>query len=399
MKGFVLAIVLLLAGGGTTYAAHHTMYDTDFALSRKNFVMTMPIEVERDQVFLPVTIGGRSYRFKLDTGASQGVLYDDVPLDGLKELGFIKSKDATGQSRQVKTVELPPMTLDSLTISGFKVQLMHRNVRHKGEDGIIGFALFHRGLAACIDVRQRQLTLTDRKNYYKEVRGEVLKYSLKMHVPWVRVSPFEGTEEEVLFDSGSPMLYAVNSESLAQMEARVPAVKEQIEGTTFGSRAMGHFGSEHSSKITLLALKRLQWGNFQFQDVHCATVKGGSHVGAQLFKYGSLVINPFRKQLVFQPYDDATSCVVANNRPDIMIVEKEGKAMIGVVMEQGRAWEAGFRQGQIIEKVNGRSLSFDEFTAYRWVRGQEYDFTLRLPVGVNTTLRALWPLSYNKKKQ
>ena len=41
-------------------------YDTDFLLSRKHFVMTVPIEVERDQIFLPVTIAGRQYRFELD---------------------------------------------------------------------------------------------------------------------------------------------------------------------------------------------------------------------------------------------------------------------------------------------------------------------------------------------
>ena len=374
-------------------------YDTDFLLSRKNFVLTIPIEVERDQIYLPVTIGGRQYRFKLDTGASQGVIYDDVDMPGLKELGFIKSEDATGMSREVTTVQLPPITLDSLTISGFKVQRMRRNVVRKGEDGIIGFALFHRGLAARIDTRAGQMTLTDRKNYYKTAAGEVLKYRLTWHVPYVKVSPFEGAEDEVLFDSGSPMLYAPNGERLAQMETTVPGVNGQIEGITYGSRAMGHFGSEHAHKITLLKLERLKWGGFEFQDVHCATVQGGSHVGAQVLQYGAMIIDPFRKQLVFQPYDGASSCQVPDRRADIVMVEKDGKAMVGVVMEQGRAWQAGFRPGQVIEKVDGKPLSFDEFNAYRWVKGQEYEFTLRLHIGINTTIRALWPLYYNQKEK
>jgi len=373
-------------------------YDTDFALSQKKFVMTMPIEVERDQIYLPVTIGGRQYRFKLDTGASQGVIYEDVRMPGLRELGYIKSEDATGESRRVTTVELPPMTLGSLTISGFKVQRMRRNVVRRGEDGIIGFALFHRGLAARIDTRARLMTLTDNKKLFKSAEGEILKYRLTWHVPYVKVSPFEGAEDIVLFDTGSPMLYAPNSQRLAQMEFAVPAVADQIEGVTYGSRAMGHFGSEHAHQITLLKLERLKWGDFEFQDVHCATVQGGSHVGAQMLEYGAMIIDPFRKQLVFQPYDGASSCQVPDRRADIVMVEKDGKAMVGVVMEQGRAWQAGFRQGQVIEKVNGEPLSFDEFNAYRWVRGQEYEFTLRLPIGVNTTIRALWPLYYNNKE-
>lgn len=277
-------------------------YDTDFLLSRKHFVITLPIEVERNQIFLSVTIGGRQYRFKLDTGASQGVIYDDVDMPDLKELGHIKSEDAIGTSRQVTTVELPPMSIDSLTISHFKVQRMHRRVVRRGEDGIIGFALFHYGLAARIDTRVGQMTLTDRRNYFKKAEGEVLRYRLKWHVPYVKVSPFEGVDDEVLFDTGSPLLYAPNGERLEQMLAAVPDAEEQIEGVTYGRRVMGHFGDEQDHQITLLKLEHLKWGRFDFQNVLCATVQGDSHMGAQLLQYGAMVINPFRRLLIFQPY-------------------------------------------------------------------------------------------------
>lgn len=389
-----MALLLMVCIG---VVAQMKRYDTDFFLSRKNFVMTIPIEIERGQIYLPVRMQGRQYRFKLDTGASQGVIYDDVDIEGLRELGFIKSEDAVGQSHQVTTVELPPLMLDSLIISGFKVQRMKRNVRRQGEDGIIGFALFHRGIAAKIDCRDSVMILTDRKAYFKRAQGEALRYRLKWHVPYVNISPFEGTTEEVLFDSGSPLLYAINNERFAQMLATAPSVERQIEGVTYGSHAIGHFGSERSHQITLLSLDSLRWGNFILQEVHCATVQGGSHIGASLLRYGAMIIDPFRKQLVFQPYDGLTSCVVANRRPDVVIVEKDGKAMIGMVMEQGRAWQAGFRHDYIIEKVDGEPITFDQFNSYRWVKDQEYEFTLRLPIGILTTLRSIWPLQYNQK--
>ena len=389
-----MALLLMVCIG---VVAQMKRYDTDFFLSRKNFVMTIPIEIERGQIYLPVRMQGRQYRFKLDTGASQGVIYDDVDIEGLRELGFIKSEDAVGQSHQVTTVELPPLMLDSLIISGFKVQRMKRNVRRQGEDGIIGFALFHRGIAAKIDCRDSVMILTDRKAYFKRAQGEALRYRLKWHVPYVNISPFEGTTEEVLFDSGSPLLYAINNERFAQMLATAPSVERQIEGITYGSHAIGHFGSERSHQIILLSLDSLRWGNFILQEVHCATVQGGSHIGAPLLRYGAMIIDPFRKQLIFQPYDGQTSCIVANRRPDIVIVEKEGKAMIGMVMEQGKAWEAGFRHDYIIEKVDGEPITFDQFNSYRWVKDQEYEFTLRLPIGILTKLRSIWPLQYNQK--
>lgn len=371
-------------------------YDTDFFVSQRDFLVAVPIEVERDQIYVTLEINGRNYRFKLDTGASQGAIYDDVPLQGLRVLGTITSEDAAGNVRQMQTVQLPPFRLGSLTVSGYKVQRMSRRVVRHGEDGIIGFALFNKGIAARIDTRERQLTLTDRRNHYAYTPGEALKYRLRKHVPYINISPFAGVTDEVLFDTGSPLPYAVNARKFSQMENQHPEIVNQIEGTTYGSRTIGHFGTERSGQISLLRLHRLQWGSFAFYDVHCTTVNGGSHVGTKLLEYGALVINPFRRQLVYQPYDGMTYCTIANRLHDIVIVERNSRAIIGMVMETGKAWQAGFRQGCVIEQVNGQSLTFEQFLHYRWVRNQEYLFTLRQPNGILTTLRALWPLQYNQ---
>ena len=99
-------------------------------------------------------------------------------------------------------------------------------------------------------------------------------------MPYVTVSPFEGSEERVLFDTGSPMVYAINAESLERMAATNPLVAEQIEGTKYGSHVVGHFGVEREDTITLLNLDRLKWGNFELREVHCITVQGDSHIGA-----------------------------------------------------------------------------------------------------------------------
>ena len=391
-----LLILLLLTMIGAVAFGQLKRYDADFVLSKKNFLTTIPIEIERGQIYLSVDINDKTFRFKLDTGASQGVIYDDVELEGIKEVGFIRSEDATGQSQQVKTVELPPFRIGDLTVIGFEVQRMKRNIVRKGEDGIIGFALFNKGVAAKIDTRDKTMTLTDRKSLYKKEMGEVMRYTLKWHVPYVKVSPFEGVEEDVLFDTGSPMPYAVNAQSFEEMTATNPLIKEQIEGTTYGSRAIGHFGSERSNKITLLAIRQLKIGGFEMREIHSETVQGNSHIGTPLLKYGAMIINPFRKQLIFQPYDGATSCVIANHRPDLFIVERNGHAMIGMVMEQSKAYAAGFRQGQIIERVDGKPVSFEAFNRYRWVKGQEYEFTIRIGRDLLTTIRAFWPLYYNQ---
>ena len=395
MRRWLLLMMLIL----TTADCFGQMkrYDTDFFVSQRNFLLAVPLEVERGQIYVTLDFNGRLCRFKLDTGASQGILYDDVQLPGVRVLGTIESEDAAGRIRQMQTVQLPPFRLGSLTISGYKVQRMRRSIVRRGEDGIIGFALFNKGIAARIDVREKQLTLTDRREHYAYTPGEALKYHLRKHVPYIKISPFAGVENEVLFDTGSPLPYAVNAKEFAHMKSQHPEIAHQIEGTTYGSHAIGHFGTERSGQITLLALRRLLWGSFAFHDIHCTTVNGGSHVGAPLLDYGALVINPFRHQLVFQPYDGITSVTVANRLHDIVIVESNGRAMIGMVMRDGKAWAAGFRSNSIIEQVNSQPLTFQQFLRYPWIRNQEYQFTLLLPNGLRTTLRAYWPLQYNQQ--
>lgn len=391
-----LMTLLLVTMIGTVAFGQLKRYDTDFTLSKKNFAITVPIEIERGQIFLYMNINGKKYRFKLDTGASQGVIYDDVNIKGIKELGFIKSEDATGQSQQVKTVELPSFELGELTISGFKLQQMKRNIVRHREDGIIGFALFNKGLTAKIDARKKIMIISDRKNIFKKEKGEVLKYKLKWHVPYIKVSPFDGVEDEALFDTGSPIPYALNAQQFEHLAATKPQVKQQIVDTTYGSQAIGHFGSEHSHKITLLLIERLKIGNFEMREIHSSTVQGGTHIGAPLLKYGAMIIDPFRKQLVFQPYDGAKSCTVANRMANVFIVEKDGNAMIGMVMKHSKAYNDGFRQGQIIEKVDGKPISFEEFNRFFWTKNQKYEFTIRLSIGIRTTVHAYWPLYYNQ---
>ena len=308
-KCFVLMILALWCCKGV---AQIQPYDTDFELSEKKFVIRIPIEIENNQVYVQLAINGQQYRFLLDTGAGQGVIYDDLVFDGVKTLGYTMSRDALGQSHRVKTVEMPLFMIGTLQISGYKVQVMHRHKVQKGEDGIIGFALFNKGIAAKIDVRNSEMIITDKKKYFKQEPGESLDYRLRNFVPVVTVSPFEGMEEDVLFDTGSPFFYAINSQTFEAMEHDNPDITEQVERRTYGSRIKGHYGREPFGRISMLNLKRLKWGSYAFCNLHCATIAGNSHVGAELLKYGAVIINPFKKRLVFQPYNGQDSCVIGN---------------------------------------------------------------------------------------
>lgn len=389
---FIIAAFLLL---GICADAQTYRYNLKFTFTEKNFVDTIPIEFDNDQLFIPVEVGGQRLRFKLDTGSAMACIYEDSPIRNLKEVGQIQSIDATGTKKSVKVVALPTIHMGrSLTIKGYTACVHRRMVRRNREDGIIGFDLFNKGLAAKIDTRRGVMIVTDLRLLLQEMTGEVLRYQLKRFTPFVKVCPIAGEEETVLFDTGCRELYAMNKQQFDTYERYHPEMSEYVEGRGRGSIAIGHFGAEHSSEIVLLALPRLRLNRFELRDVHCQTFQGNSYLGASLLKYGVMVINPFRKQLIFQPYDTSDYCMVSNPQLEIAIVPtRDNKPCVGIVWEKSEAYKQGFRSGDIIEQVDGVPVTdFHAFIRRNYIFDQIYTFTLRDAQGRPKEIRSTMPL-------
>ena len=375
-------------------------YRLDFTVGSKDFADTVRIEYEQGQVYVPVMIDGQQLRFKLDTGSSQGVVYDDTPLKGLRPMGNIYSEDAVGRSRLVTMVELPPIRIGGLTLRGYKAALHKRHVRRIGEDGIIGFDLLRR-MAAKIDLRHHRMILTDRKKWLKDEQGIALPYKLVNHTPRIQIEPVEGEMATVVMDTGSRQLLSLNRSWTAACLAGNEDARGQVEGRCQGQMAIGNFGVESESEVFFLGLRAVRWGDLQLRDLHCITTQGNSHIGAPLLTYGTLTVNPFMRRLVFQPYDEMKDmtdggkpqgyCQIGNEQLRIAFVPKNGKAMVGLIWERSEAYRQGFRQGDILEQIDGQKVSFDDFLRFRAVYGQQYLFTLCDRNGVHHTLKAEMP--------
>jgi hypothetical protein len=375
-------------------------YRLDFTVGAQNFVDTVEIEFERNQVYVPVTVDGRRLRFKLDTGSSQGVIYDDTPVNGLTPLGSIRSEDATGRSHTVPTVEMPSMKIGRITISGYKATLHHRQVSRRGEDGIIGFDLLRR-LAAKIDVRRHHMILTDRKDFLKKERGYALPYRLENHTPRIVISPVRGEKAVVVFDTGSRQLLTLSRPWATACLARNEEALEQVEGRCRGQMAIGNFGVEQESEVIFWGFQTVRWGKLELHDVHSITTQGNSHIGAALLSYGTLTVNPFQRRMVFQPYEEKeNACLISNPQLRIAFVPLEGKAKVGLLWERSKAYWQGFRQGDVVEQIDGRAVSFDDFLRFRAVYEQMYRFTVRDRHGVLRTFKAEMPtLELNSRQE
>ena len=390
----ILLILLTFCSCFSTATAQQYTYNLDFELSAKDFCDTIPITYERGQVYIMVEAEGLQLRFKLDTGSSTGVVYTDTPLHGLKTLGTIMSHDANGRSSRVNVVQLPPLKLSPhLTLSRYAATVHSRRSGRSDHDGIIGFSLFSKGVAAKINTREGYMVLTDRRKQLRREPGFGVRYKLMRHVPRIEVSPFQKTTVSATFDTGSPRLLALNAADYAGCLKRQPDIDEQEEGRCRGQMAIGNYGVEPEAEVVFLGLERLMWGEYRFCDVHCITTQGDSHIGAALLQWGTLTILPRDRRLVFSPYDEESrETMVSNRQLDVAFVPRNDKPAVGLVLPNGEAWQQGFRPGDVIEEIDHQPVTnFVEFVRRGFLNGKYYTFTLRDRDGQVRYINAIMP--------
>jgi hypothetical protein len=383
MRHFRILLPLLLLVTLTATAQMHG-YNTNFDLSQKDFCDTIPIEIEDDQIYIEAEMEGRTLRFNLDTGSSQGMLFKGAPINYWTELGKVVSHDANNRQDTVKVIALPPFRIGRLVVSNYVASVLPRPLVKGKYDAILGFDIFNKGLCAKIDAERKILILTDRRNLFDEEPGFAVKYKLKWFVPYVLTSPFIRHVDEALFDLGSRPLYTMNKASFDAHAYKSKQVNAQVEGRQQGNLVIGNYGTENKDEVAFLHLDRLKWDKFSFTNVRTITTQGSSRIGARILRYGNIIINPFRRQIIFQPKNDADSVEVGNKQMGVAFVPVDDRAVVGLIWEGSEAYQKGMRQGDVILAINGKAIrSFGEFVHYPFVEGQKYRFTLRDEKGFN----------------
>ena len=368
--------LFIIMGALLAHAQNYT-YGTRFTLSARNFVDSIPIEFDDNQIYVRATTRDHTYRFCLDTGSSQGIVYANSHFPWVRKLGKITSHDANGTAHRIDVVEYPDFRIGHLTIHGYTGSLLESHIDHTGYDAVLGFDLVNKGLAVKIDVENGVMIVTDNTRFFDGECGFAVKYRLPRWVPIINVTPYYGCTDEARFDTGSRRLYVMSGESRRKFATRYPDFSTQIEGTGHGSRAIGSFGAEKTSEVAFLWLDELQWGGFSFCDYHTMTTQGVSRIGAEIFKYGSVVMNPRRKELIFQPRDSATTCMVSNEQMDIAFIPVKGRPTVGMIWEGSRHYRNGFRKGDLIISIDDQGIrTFAQFLAYPFIKDHRHRFTV-----------------------
>lgn len=212
---------------------------------------------------------------------------------------------------------------------------------------------------------------------------------MKFHVPYLDTNPFSSYREQVLFDTGNRELFGMNRKSFDACAAQTGrAIETQVEGRSVGRHAIGHLGAESLGEVIFLHLNQLRTLGVTFCDVHTLTTVGDSHIGAKILNYGAVVFLPRQKRIRFQPYDGQAEIRVNNEQLDIAFVSEGGLPCVGLVWDKGEPYKLGFRQGDIILKIDDTPVnSFTSFIAWPFVVGREHRFLVRTKLGIQHEIR------------
>jgi hypothetical protein len=144
----------------------------------------------RQAPVINLEIGGKTYRFALDTGAVGGRISEEVVQGlGLKPVGKILAGDPSGKhDREVSIYKIPEIKAGGATLYGVRM-MADSGVAPKGTaayfDGVIGYAVFH-DLLLTLDYPHSQVVLKPGGMSSDQVKASV-PYELEHGIPFMQV--------------------------------------------------------------------------------------------------------------------------------------------------------------------------------------------------------------------
>lgn len=346
MKTFIIALIASLIP--------MLSFGKNIKVAEKNYVDTIKIIVSNDMIYVPVTIKGKTYQFLYDTGASACVIPDGADELFEKETRKQKVRSADGVvSKNNRSGILSEMTIGNLHFKGMEGIMM----KDQGADSLILGArlLYRKGILAKLDMKEKILILTDRKNFFDGEKGYHVPTCLFYPDPTVNFSLSNGCKGRVLFDSGFNGIFAFERKYYDESckGADSLAFKKQIQWTDFGSTMVTANGAEAACDKIIMKLD-LKLKNITFCDVNAMVHPKYTGMGAEILKYTRLIINPKNFELIFQPYCDSDSVRLRFYDSGIGYNSSDGKMKVEVINTNGEVYKKGVRKGDYLIEIAGQ---------------------------------------------
>ena len=349
---YILFLVCFLFFSNLSFAGKLSICD-------KNFVDTIPIEFKAGKILVPVSIQGKEYRFILDTGADMEYIYKSSSINLIKSEKVFAVKDFNNK-RETADVTLPvDFTIGHIHVHNSVFSVVNGFFGDCISEGVLGFNLINSGVVAKIDLTKKLLILTDRKHFFDHEEGVDIKYNLLESVPWVKFNISYGGLGYALFDTGNPEFFNMDKFIYDKFNKKKNngLFYQQVVWKDSAQIDYGVNGLEKEAEHVFLKAKNLSMGDVNFYNSKIEGGSGSTVFGVEVLKYGSIIINPFKRAFIYQPNCGKTDITVNNYQSKIRLAYINDKPVIQLIDKNSYPYQQGARKGNVILEMDGQEIT------------------------------------------
>lgn len=303
----------------------------------QNYYSEIQFEYVNGKIIISVIINEITYRFLLDTGASNLITKKLASILNPKSLQEIKVEDANDNKSSMNVVELPNLTIGDIVFEN-SVALSSNDENNLvfdcfNLDGFIGSNLLRNSIVQ-IDIKNKNLIITNDATKLKLNKKKSLTLSLigiqSSPYIWIKLKGEKSGKEQVLLDTGMKGFYGVSSRNYSLFKDE-KIFKLLVYGT--GTESIGIFGNSKNTTQKSLVLPKMEITNSNFLNISTITTNDdNSKIGIELFEKGTATIDFLNKKFYYEQFEnniDLTekfskfSATILNNKFSIGIVWDE----------------------------------------------------------------------------
>ncbi|RYG15313.1 MAG: hypothetical protein EOO07_15695 [Chitinophagaceae bacterium] len=339
MKKYVfLAIILILSS-------------FQFLSAQQNFSDTLSYEIVHNNIVLKVKVNGKDARFIYDTGGIPWIISSEAERLGITKNGYKSASDMNQKSAWqekgiVESLEISPNCITQqmeTVISGDMAMF-----KNAGLAGLINNDAFANVVVSILPREQKIVLTPYRPKGVNKADG--IQATLLTNKAFVIPIKIGEKTTEVMFDTGFDRFIGLKNEIAKETNNN----GIEIANNFYGITAIGVHGLPEPDHYFKLALPSLTVGKNIFTKGTSITHSGTRNIiGAELFKYGNVILDIPRQMFYFYPFD--------NQKMDLGGVIKTWNILVLPMTDYfgvGGVWGKidNVKFGDTVTHINGKSL-------------------------------------------